>query len=264
MKLHDSKVSRTTFLQWGLGSVGAFAVGCASDAGAPVGGAGTGGAAGGMGGGVGGGMGGTGGMSGGGGIGPAGQGGMGGSTAGQGGAGGNPPMAGQGGAAGQNPGGAAGTDTGGSGMGGDGAGGEGPDPACQPPADQVGTDCNLQINVVVTANHGHTLEIPLADILAGEPKSYNGQGPDLAGGVPNHPHWMQFTAEDFATLQAGGTVIKVTCNDGHEHQYIVSCGTLDPTSQGLPSRCGVYEECSEVDNPDLRCGYEDGSFCRDI
>ena len=76
--------------------------------------------------------------------------------------------------------------------------------------------CNEgSIVAVISMNHGHALEIPLADIEAGVETTYNTSG-------SNHCHEVVLTAEDFATLRAGGTVIKYSCNGG-DHEYALSC-----------------------------------------
>lgn len=69
---------------------------------------------------------------------------------------------------------------------------------------------------VISMNHGHELQIPLADIEAGVETTYD------ATGTSGHCHEVILTAEDFATLRAGGTVIKYSCNGG-DHEYAISC-----------------------------------------
>ena len=72
------------------------------------------------------------------------------------------------------------------------------------------------IVAVISMNHGHALEIPLADIEAGVETTYD------ATGTAGHCHEVVVTAEDFANLRAGLTVIKYSCNGG-DHEYALSC-----------------------------------------
>ena len=68
----------------------------------------------------------------------------------------------------------------------------------------------------VSFDHGHELEIPLADIEAGVETSYD------TSGKSSHCHRVTLTADDFATLRAGGTVVKFSCNGG-DHEYVLNC-----------------------------------------
>ena len=72
------------------------------------------------------------------------------------------------------------------------------------------------LSAEISNNHGHTLEIPLADIDAGVETTYD------ATGDSGHCHEVVLTADDFATLRAGGTVIKFSCNGG-DHEYVLNC-----------------------------------------
>lgn len=72
------------------------------------------------------------------------------------------------------------------------------------------------VAAVISNNHGHVLEIPLADIDAGVETSYD------ASGAAGHCHEVVLTAEDFAALRAGDTVVKFSCNGG-DHEYVLSC-----------------------------------------
>ncbi len=72
------------------------------------------------------------------------------------------------------------------------------------------------VAAVISNNHGHVLEIPLADIDAGVEASYD------ASGASGHCHEVVLTADDFAALRAGETVIKFSCNGG-DHEYVLSC-----------------------------------------
>ena len=82
----------------------------------------------------------------------------------------------------------------------------------------------------VSQNHGHTLEIPVADIVAGVEKQY------VTGGTTGHCHVVTLTAADFATLQSGGEVRVVSCNNT-EHEYALSCAGTVVAGDPVPT-CG--------------------------
>ena len=83
----------------------------------------------------------------------------------------------------------------------------------------------------ISNNHGHALEIPLADIEAGVEVVYDASG-DAA-----HCHEVVMTAEDFETLRNGGFVTKFSCNGG-DHQFVISCAPGAPNPVDPPPECG--------------------------
>ncbi|MEJ7602660.1 MAG: hypothetical protein WKG01_32520 [Kofleriaceae bacterium] len=69
----------------------------------------------------------------------------------------------------------------------------------------------------ISANHGHAVAIPVADIEAGVTKTY-----DITGSS-DHDHSITVTAAMFTTLK-GGTMIRVTSFGGnHPHDVTVTC-----------------------------------------
>ena len=90
------------------------------------------------------------------------------------------------------------------------------------------------IEADVSQNHGHTLTIPVADIMAGTEKQY------VTGGTTTHCHVVTLTAEDFATLQAGGVGRVYSCNNT-EHEYALSC-VADVTAGDPAPVCGDSNE----------------------
>ena len=96
-----------------------------------------------------------------------------------------------------------------------------------------GAACTAMITAAISANHGHSLEIPLADIEAGVDMTYSAQGTAM------HCHEVTLTAADFATLKAGGSVTKHSCNGG-DHEYVISCAPGAP-QPGTP-------DCSQDPN----------------
>lgn len=190
------------------------------------------GAAGSSSGGVGGSAGAAGSATGGGGAGTAG------SATGGGGAGGSATGGGGAGGSAAGGGGAGGGATGGGGAGGaGGSGGSAGGPAVTP-------DCGTKFKAVVTGNHGHVLMIPMADVMAGTTKAYNAQG------TSNHPHWVELTTADFTKLKAGGTVRKLSCDDGHEHEYIINCVGNDmlPETSQKAMYCDAGHMCGLQNN----------------
>ena len=149
-------------------------------------------------------------------------------------------VSGSGGAAGSFSGSSFGGGTAGSGgaagaggaTGGGGAGGGAP----------IAPDCSAQLKVFITSNHEHTLLVTMADVIAAMPKVYDTMG------ASNHPHWLQLSAADFAKLQTGGTVRKLSCNDGHEHEFIINCvGVAMPnTSSGVANSCDPAHSCADT------------------
>jgi hypothetical protein len=77
--------------------------------------------------------------------------------------------------------------------------------------------------------HTHTLTIPVADIMAGAPKTYTSSTASM------HEHCIPVTAEDFATLLSGGVVKKDTCNGGN-HEFVLSCAAGAPDPEN-PTTC---------------------------
>ncbi len=86
--------------------------------------------------------------------------------------------------------------------------------------------CTGAVVAAISANHGHELTIPLADIEAGVDKTYD------ATGSAGHCHELTVTAADFATLKSGGVVTKSSCNGG-DHEYVLSCAPGAP-APGAP------------------------------
>lgn len=72
----------------------------------------------------------------------------------------------------------------------------------------------------ITANHGHTAVITLAQLQAG-----NAVTLDIRGSA-DHNHRVELTAAEVRTLAGGGEVTKVTTStDGHNHQINFRPGT---------------------------------------
>ena len=79
-------------------------------------------------------------------------------------------------------------------------------------------NCNDDIDVVITGNHGHELSIPSADFDSGQGKTYNIQGTSA------HSHSITLTAQDFTELKAGKKITKESTNDsGHTHPMQIIC-----------------------------------------
>ncbi|MDZ4695425.1 MAG: hypothetical protein SGI86_09755 [Deltaproteobacteria bacterium] len=115
-----------------------------------------------------------------------------------------------------------GTGTGGSGTGGSGTGGSkmggmgGTASTGGTGGTSAGNMCSAKIVATISNNHGHALEIPMADITAGVTKCYN------AKGTSQHDHYLTVTAANFTTLKGGGVVKVFSCNGG-DHEYVLSC-----------------------------------------
>ncbi len=111
-------------------------------------------------------------------------------------------------------------------------------------------NCSTQLTVAITADHGHVLAITIEDVMAGVDKVYDTTGTSM------HPHWIQMTAADFAKLQAGDMVRKLTCNDGHEHEFIINCTavTAPTTTPSIVALC----------DPEHMCAGTNTNFCPEL
>jgi hypothetical protein len=70
----------------------------------------------------------------------------------------------------------------------------------------------------ISANHGHTLTVPQADVDAAADKSY-----DITGSAA-HQHTVMVTAAHFATLANGESVTITSSTDAsHSHDVTISC-----------------------------------------
>jgi hypothetical protein len=72
--------------------------------------------------------------------------------------------------------------------------------------------------VTIANNHGHSMTVSKADVMAGVPKDYNIKG------VSAHPHTVTVTAAMFALLQQNmeATATSST-DDGHPHNITIKC-----------------------------------------
>lgn len=73
-------------------------------------------------------------------------------------------------------------------------------------------------NGAISGNHGHSLVVPPADVLAGAAKTYNIQG------TATHPHTITIRADQMAILAQNGMFTVTSTNDaGHTHEVTVTC-----------------------------------------
>ena len=70
-----------------------------------------------------------------------------------------------------------------------------------------------------TGNHGHALDIPIADLSSLTDKSYSIQG------TASHDHPFTLTAANLARLKAGQAILVVTTGVAFEHSHDVSGGS---------------------------------------
>lgn len=77
------------------------------------------------------------------------------------------------------------------------------------------------IVAAISQNHGHALEIPYDDVIAGVEMTYD------ASGSAAHCHEVTITAADFAILAGGGTITLHSCN-GTDHEFVLSCEASPP------------------------------------
>lgn len=73
----------------------------------------------------------------------------------------------------------------------------------------------------IALNHGHVLDVPLADVMAGTDKIYDIMGSSM------HTHTVTIGASDFALLAQGMTVMLVSSTGAmHTHTVTVTCPAL--------------------------------------
>ena len=78
--------------------------------------------------------------------------------------------------------------------------------------------CDTDPSATISANHGHVITVPLADVTAGVDVTY-----DIMG-TSAHTHSVTLTAADFASLLAGMSVsVTSTEGDAHTHQVTLVC-----------------------------------------
>lgn len=70
----------------------------------------------------------------------------------------------------------------------------------------------------ITANHGHALSVPVADLDSAVPMTYSIQG------VADHSHHVTFSPAQLAQLKAGQAVtVTSTVEFGHSHGVTEAC-----------------------------------------
>lgn len=80
--------------------------------------------------------------------------------------------------------------------------------------DKSGSSCTTAI----ATNHGHTMTVSNAEIMAGAAKTYDIQGSSA------HSHTVQLSADDFADLTAGSVFVVTSSEDaGHSHDVTITC-----------------------------------------
>jgi hypothetical protein len=91
-------------------------------------------------------------------------------------------------------------------------------PPVSPDAPPMMGTCSTSTTASVGTNHGHTANVPLADVMAGTEKTYNIQGGS------GHPHTITVTAAMFTMLKAGTPVVVASSLDaGHTHNVTITC-----------------------------------------
>ena len=97
-----------------------------------------------------------------------------------------------------------------------GGGSEGDGDSDGPAAPQSSRSCS---SFLFSGNHGHALEIPIADLDSLTDKSYSIQG------AATHDHPFTLTAANLARLKAGQAIVVATTGVTFEHTHDVSGGS---------------------------------------
>jgi hypothetical protein len=77
--------------------------------------------------------------------------------------------------------------------------------------------CDVEIDAQITCRHGHDLVISVADLQAGQTKTYDIQG------TASHNHSVEVTAAMFAQLKAGETVEIFVPSQFQPHRVLINC-----------------------------------------
>ena len=86
------------------------------------------------------------------------------------------------------------------------------------PAGEGDGNCMDDIDIAITSNHGHALQVPFADVDSGQSKTYSIKG------TADHDHSITLTTADFSDLKNSKKVIKEsTNNSGHSHPMQIIC-----------------------------------------
>ena len=91
----------------------------------------------------------------------------------------------------------------------------------------------------ISANHGHALRVPAADVAARVQKTYSIKG------TSGHDHLVTITAVQFTKLGTGQAVVVVSTNDaGHTHSVTVTCSVSAPPPP--PPTCSQGATASSI------------------
>lgn len=82
---------------------------------------------------------------------------------------------------------------------------------------------------VISANHGHSVVVPAADVTAAVTKTYSIQGSS------GHDHTITITKAQFVQLAGGASItVRSTSGAGHTHDVKVTCTSSSSTDAGRP------------------------------
>jgi len=88
--------------------------------------------------------------------------------------------------------------------------------------DAASTGTCMNPATTISANHGHTMVVTIADVNAAANKMY------IITGSAGHDHEVDLTADQFAKLRAGQsvTIESSESGNGHSHSVTVSCALV--------------------------------------
>lgn len=85
----------------------------------------------------------------------------------------------------------------------------------------TGKDCVMNgTSAQISSNHGHTITVSMADVMAAADKTY-----DITGSAA-HSHSVTVTAANFASLMNnpdGSVMVTSTTGDAHTHTVTILC-----------------------------------------
>lgn len=102
----------------------------------------------------------------------------------------------------------------------------------------------------ISANHGHAVVVPAADVIAGVQKQYSIQGTSA------HRHFITVTAAMFGKLRVGMPVEVLSGGVSHRHTVTITCAPPAPTCTPSSVIGTNHGHVLVVSSDDVRAGVE--------
>lgn len=126
------------------------------------------------------------------------------------------------------------------------------------------TACSA-ITPSISSNHSHTIAVPLADVVAGNSKTYT------LSNNGSHSHTVHFTAQQLADLANGATVMTLLSDSGgHQHNVTLACVAItsdagqDSGSTDAGQDSGSVSDAGQDSGAGNDAGTDAGSSCGSV